>query len=117
MTNLPWLEEMRQTAQAATQGQWHLVKKQVNIGFTQEILAQHYGVEGPHSHVSYQGSQDARADAEYIAMMDPPTVLKLLNLLEECQEVLLTVSNCDCMPLAKPCFRCKVLESLRRGVK
>lgn len=54
-------------AERATGGTWHVTEREVDIGFTRSIMTTYYGVAGPHVQVSFQGSIDAKADAEFVA--------------------------------------------------
>lgn len=60
------LAEMRATAEAATQDEWHVFRA---------------GVDTHNGTFVSSKSEAGRKDAEHIATFDPPTVLKLLDAL------------------------------------
>jgi hypothetical protein len=108
-------EKLIELANKATHGVWRLTEKEIDVGYTQQLLTLVYGVDGPHVHVSYQGSSDAKADAEYIAALDPGTVTRLCRRLIKLEEALMSLNgNCSrngCT--GDPCIFCTAIEALQ----
>lgn len=65
------IEAALETAKKATQGKWNATSKEIDIGFFMQIPVTLHDVNGPHPQISYHDSQDAKADAEHIATMNP----------------------------------------------
>lgn len=63
-----WLDTMQALEAEATKGPWKPTSREVEIGFLQPgIFETLRGVDGPNGYVSFQGREEAMADAAFIA--------------------------------------------------
>jgi hypothetical protein len=75
------LSRIRAICDAATQGEWHVRRKNIVYSDRRTPLFEAYF----HEPADWISPEKAQANATYAATFDPPTVRRLLDLIEEKQ--------------------------------